>query len=205
MGNLSPPSEWQKMCGFTTSSASKPQDFKQPTVQPGFPFMEFNLEPGEIVNEGEGQAFQTPLPQSEGEEQGQELHAQQPRRSPRLNKVTEGEAAVKDSQASAIGSKVLEVWYHLEAKLETKLPYHVAFETIKEWVDIEGEEHPMLAYTASADPDTMYYHEAMREPDRAEFIKAMQKNEVKSHAENGVWELLPRSSVPEGVKILPAV
>jgi hypothetical protein len=95
--------------------------------------MEFNLEPGEIVNEGEGQAFQTPLPQSEGEEQGQELHAQQPRRSPRLNKVTEGEAAVKDSQASAIGSKVLEVWYHLEAKLEIKLPYHVAFETIKEW------------------------------------------------------------------------
>ena len=44
----------------------------------------------------------------------------------------------------------------------------------------------MLAFAASADPDTMYYHEAMREPDRAEFIKAMQK-EVKSHTENGVW------------------
>ena len=208
MGNLSPPSEWQKICGFTTSSATKPQGSKQSTqdqlVHPGVPFMEFDLEPGEELNEGEGQAFQTPLPQPEGDQQGQEPQAQQPRRSPRLNKVTEDEAAVKDSQASARGSKVLEVWYHLEAKLESKLPYHVAFETIKEWVDIEGVEHPMLAYAASADPDTMYYHEAMREPDRGEFIKAMQK-EVKSHTENGVWELVPRSSVPEGVKILPAV
>jgi hypothetical protein len=71
MGNLSPPSEWQKMCGFTTSSASKPQGFNQSSsdqaVQPDAPFMEFNLEPGEEVNEREGQAFQTPLPHSEGE------------------------------------------------------------------------------------------------------------------------------------------
>jgi hypothetical protein len=44
----------------------------------------------------------------------------------------------------------------------------------------------------------------MREPDRAEFIKAMEK-EVKSHTENEVWELVPRSSVPPGIKILPAV
>jgi hypothetical protein len=62
----------------------------------------------------------------------------------------------------------------------------------------------MLAYAASADPDTMYYHEAMREPDSAEFIKAMKK-EVKSHTENEVWELVPKSSVPPGTKVLPAV
>jgi hypothetical protein len=62
----------------------------------------------------------------------------------------------------------------------------------------------MLAYSASADPDTMYYHEAMREPDSAEFLKAMGK-EVQSHTENQVWELVPRSSVPPGTKILPAL
>jgi hypothetical protein len=83
-------------------------------------------------------------------------------------------------------------------------PHHVAYETIKEWGDIEGEQHPMLAYAASADPDTIYYHMAMREPDCAEFIKAMQK-EVQSHTKNGVWKLVPRSSVPPGIKILPAV
>ncbi len=80
----------------------------------------------------------------------------------------------------------------------------MAYETIKEWGDIEAEQHLMLAYAASADPDTMYYHEAMREPDSAEFIKAMDK-EVQSHTENEAWELVPRSSVPPGTKILPAV
>lgn len=198
LGNLSPPSDWQKMCGFTSSSTikhqvSKQDDQDQP-LQAGEPqpFMEFDLEPGVQVNEGEWQSSQTPLPVSEGE-QGQEPQAL--RRSPRLNKTPD----------KLPGSKVLEVWYDLEAKLEDKIPYHVAYETIKEWVDIDdGEQHPMLAYAASADPDTMYYHEAMREPDRPQFIKAMKK-EVQSHTENGVWELVTRSSVPPGTKILPAV
>jgi hypothetical protein len=62
----------------------------------------------------------------------------------------------------------------------------------------------MLAYAASADPDTMYYHEAMREPDSVEFVKAMGK-EVQSYTENEVWELVPRSTDPQETKILPAV
>ncbi|KAI2512113.1 hypothetical protein MHU86_2200 [Fragilaria crotonensis] len=207
LGNLSPPSEWQRLCGFKASSPSRLQGIKQSAqaqgLQCGVPFMEFDLEPGESVNEGEAQASQTPLPVSEGE-QGEELPVQL-RRSPRLNKI-QGAASTKvsDEPSSKAGSKVFDVWHNFEAKLEDKLPYYVAFEAIKEWMDIEGEQHPMLAFAASADPDTMYYHEAMREPDRAEFIKAMEK-EVKSHTENEVWELVPRSSVPPGTKILPAV
>ncbi|KAI2507330.1 hypothetical protein MHU86_7050 [Fragilaria crotonensis] len=198
LGNLSPPSEWQKLCGFksslpTTKLQTPKQDDQGQSLKQAKesqPFMEFDLEPGVQVNEGGWQASQTPLPDSEGE-QGQE--PQTLRRSPRLNKIPDKT------------SKVLEVWYDLEAKLEDKITYHVAYETIKEWADIDDEEqHPMLAYAASADPDTMYYHEAMREPDRPEFIKAMVK-EVQSHTENGVWELVPRSSIPPGTKVLPAV
>jgi hypothetical protein len=111
---------------------------------------------------------------------------------------------VSEVPSSGPGSKVFDVWYNFEAKLEDKLPNHVAYETIKEWGDIEGEQHPVLAYAASADLDTMYYQKAMREPDCAKFIKAMQKK-VQSHTKNGVWELVPRSSVPPGIKILPAV
>jgi hypothetical protein len=109
--------------------------------------------------------------------------------SPRLNKIPEAASTkVSDEPSSKAGSKVFDVWHNIEAKLEDKLPYCVAFEAIKEWVDMEGEQHPMLAFAASADPDTMYYHEAMREPDRAELIKAMEK-EVKSHTEKeyGSW------------------
>ncbi len=88
LGNLSPPSEWQKLCGFKASSPSSIKQRAQAQgLQQGAPFAEFDLEPGESVNEGEAQASQTPLPVSEGE-QGEELPVQL-RRSTRLNKIPE--------------------------------------------------------------------------------------------------------------------
>ena len=65
-------------------------------------------------------------------------------------------------------------------------------------------EEPIQAYAASADPDTMYLHEALRQPDRHKFIEAMQK-EVKDHIDKGIWEVVPASKVPEGVTIVPMV
>jgi hypothetical protein len=41
-------------------------------------------------------------------------------------------------------------------------------------------EHDLLAYKASTDPDTMYYHQAMRETDRQQFLTAMEK-ECEAH------------------------
>jgi hypothetical protein len=207
LGNLSPSSEWQKMCGFKASSTSRLQGNKQPAqgqdLQHSVPFMEFDLEPGVAVTEGEAQASQTPLQVSEGE-QDQEPQAKL-RRSPRLNEIPEvSTTKVSDAPSSEPGSKVFDVWYNFEAKLEDKLPYCVAYETIKEWGDIEEGQHPMLGYAPSADPDTMYYHEAMREPDSAEVIKAMGKD-VHSHTENEVCGLVPRSLVLPGIKILPSV
>ncbi len=34
-------------------------------------------------------------------------------------------------------------------------------------------EKDLLAYKASSDPDTMYYHQAMKEPDRPKFLQAI--------------------------------
>jgi hypothetical protein len=67
LGDLSPPLDWQMLCGFKASSTSRLPDIKQ-RLQQGVPFMEFDLEPGESVNEGEAQESQTPLPVSEGEQ-----------------------------------------------------------------------------------------------------------------------------------------
>ena len=61
-----------------------------------------------------------------------------------------------------------------------------------------------LAYAASRDPDTMYVDQALKAPDKKEFLKAMQK-EVDAHTEKKHWELVPRSAVPDGTKVLPAV
>ncbi len=83
LGNLSPSSGWQKLCGFKASSPSRLQGIKQPAQAQGMqhdvPFMEFDLEPGKMVNEGEAQASQTPLPVSEGE---QDQEPQGPLRRP---------------------------------------------------------------------------------------------------------------------------
>ena len=56
----------------------------------------------------------------------------------------------------------------------------------------------------SGDPDTMYLDDALKAPDRDEFIKAMQQ-EVIQHEERGHWIMIPRSEVPPGTKVLPAV
>jgi hypothetical protein len=40
---------------------------------------------------------------------------------------------------------------------------------------LDEMQDPIMAFKATSDPDTMYLHEAMREPDKKEFIQAMQK------------------------------
>ena len=85
-------------------------------------------------------------------------------------------------------------------------PGYVPYETLVDDYD-EGdfsEQHPMVAYTASSDPDTMYHHEAMRQPDRKQFIDAMDK-EVLTQEGAGNWTLTLLNKVPRGSTVLPAV
>ena len=68
----------------------------------------------------------------------------------------------------------------------------------------EEEVDPLLAYAASADPDTLYHHEAMREPDADQFRTAMEK-EFNDQWENGNFSLKKRTDIPEDARILPSV
>ena len=77
------------------------------------------------------------------------------------------------------------MWVSMEASLEEERPYHVVFEVLQEPEADKKDSHPMRAFAASADPDTMYYHEAMKAPDKENFVEAMWQ-EVKSHTDNGV-------------------
>jgi hypothetical protein len=61
-----------------------------------------------------------------------------------------------------------------------------------------------IAFAASSSPDVMYVNQALCAPDHDEFLKAMEK-EVRDHEQRGHWELIPKSQVPEGTIILPAV
>jgi Reverse transcriptase (RNA-dependent DNA polymerase) len=70
--------------------------------------------------------------------------------------------------------------------------------------DALNREDPFLAYKAVSDPDTMYFHQAMKEPDREKFKVSMIK-EVEDQFNNGNFTVVPRTEVPDGHTILPAV
>jgi hypothetical protein len=64
--------------------------------------------------------------------------------------------------------------------------------------------HPLLAFGATNDPDTLYYHEAMKAPDWKEFLVSMEE-EVNGQLENKVYTPVLRSSIPKDAIVLPAV
>jgi hypothetical protein len=64
-------------------------------------------------------------------------------------------------------------------------------------------DHP-VAFAASTNPDILYMHQAMKAPDRVQFLQAMQE-EVLSHESNGHWIMIPLNEVPEGVKVLDSI
>ena len=71
-------------------------------------------------------------------------------------------------------------------------------------IDDHSNHMRSLAFKASTDPDTMYMHEAMWEPDKAEFVKAMEK-EVQDQMNNNNFTVKHKDSVPKNGIILPAV
>jgi hypothetical protein len=50
----------------------------------------------------------------------------------------------------------------------------------------------------------MYLHEAMKQPDREQLLKAMDE-EIEVHHKGKHWKLVPRSKIPKDKLILPAV
>ena len=57
---------------------------------------------------------------------------------------------------------------------------------------------------ASADPDVMYSHQAMKEPNREHFKESVQK-EIEAHEHNHHWEITPIEAVPKDTKIFDMV
>ena len=79
--------------------------------------------------------------------------------------------------------------------------------------DYEGHEEYLiqrellqpLAFAANkSDPDTMYMHQVMWQPDKEQFKQAM-LDEINAHTENKHCKIIERREVPEGVKVLPSV
>ena len=61
-----------------------------------------------------------------------------------------------------------------------------------------------VSFLASKTGGTMYYDQAMRQPDAEQFSEAAVK-EVNSHTDCKHWEIISRDQVPHGHDIIPAV
>ena len=70
--------------------------------------------------------------------------------------------------------------------------------------DLDTNQDDILVLKASADSDTMYLHEALKEPDIGKFIKAMKK-EVEDQMNNGNFTIIHKNNIPQYATVLPAV
>ena len=61
---------------------------------------------------------------------------------------------------------------------------------------------PLLAHKATADPDTMYLHEALKQPDQQHFINVMTK-EVNKRIGNGNFIIQKKARPAKGCKSAP--
>ena len=87
---------------------------------------------------------------------------------------------------------------HLEIKGEM-----FCYEALCPEVEYIGNLHPIMAYNASTDLDTMYMHQAMKQHDKDDFVNAMLK-EIKDQ-QGIIWDVVNLKNVPKGSTILPAV
>ena len=76
--------------------------------------------------------------------------------------------------------------------------------TAQQQYELQIQMAEPIVYATSSDLDILYLHEAMRAPDRAQFLRAMER-EIGGHKERKHWVLVPKHQVPKGTKVLDAV
>ena len=69
---------------------------------------------------------------------------------------------------------------------------------------LQNELEDPIAFLDSTAKDILYYHQAMKAPDRNSFQRAMHK-EFDDHTSRQYWELLPIDQASEGKKVMDSV
>ena len=92
----------------------------------------------------------------------------------------------------------------LEAALFTYRTIIARMTHAKELAEDSITDNPMAFAATLANEDMMYLHEAQKQPDWDEFQEAMGM-EINAHQEGGHWEVIPKSQMPKGHKIMRGV
>ena len=102
----------------------------------------------------------------------------------------------ESTQQCEQGIVAWEVLYDQD-EVETKLTQNNQF-------IFQGRLSNPIALAASADPNIMYYHQAMKEPDHEQFRRSVLK-EIQDHKTNQHWEVIPKQDMPPNTKLLDMV
>jgi hypothetical protein len=189
---------WREKCGFTREMAIKHQPAIKQNGRTDDPenVIRNNFVP-EIANAvlNDGQTAQQDVIQNEGAndneiapvaQQQPNLPINQPaRRSQRNWRPTQ--RYLESLQQETVALPVA-----LQAAV-----YDSEYKTITDDID-------PISLLAKTDKDTMYFDQAMKQHDAPQFIQAA-IDEVATHQDNGHWEVVPISDVPENITVLDAV
>jgi hypothetical protein len=67
---------------------------------------------------------------------------------------------------------------------------------------MDETKDPIMACKAASDPDTVHMHQAMQEPDKKQFVKAMRK-EARDQLEKGNFTVMHKLKLPKGAAAWP--
>lgn len=182
LGGQSPPSHWQARCHFREATSS--------------------------TTPAQGNATQHPEQTTSVPEGAANLHRNIPTApvaiapAAELQRDQASDANLRRSSRSSVPpQRLIEV---LTTELEAHNSEALSDIASDSSYDSDLEVIAFLTGKKRSDPDTLYLHEALRQPDRKQFIKAMQK-EVQDMKDSGHWHVVQASTVPEGATILPGV
>ena len=169
-GEAQPISQWQYKAGFTKSRPRMREN--QPRVEFGSTTTSSQREIDVTIPEDRDQTNDANPPMEERETMPEHEGARRSQRTPRRTQRYQDYLTSLQEPEDAIGEVAI---------------------TAKPTVTVNTAQ-------ANSNPDVMYWHEAMKQEDRAEFIKAAQK-EVQDHSDNGLWEVVKRKDIPKGALI----
>ena len=204
-----PASSWQQKCGFVTEGTSKsektllPKEHSPTQATPANQrFPSEGVQDEALPNEASLQREQQDAPAPADASSTRELQGSLPTEETTMD---EQQSPRRSTRQRKTVQRLIEA---MQAELQDQpLPGELfSFSAVfpEEHANCLLDADPLLAFAASNDPDVMYLHEAMRQPDRKQFLEAMQR-EVEGQTKNGNWSIIPRIAVPKGSTILPAV
>ena len=95
--------------------------------------------------------------------------------------------------------------YMAASATDSSLNYLADDDAFHDWhLDLQERMTDPVAFHAEMMGDIMYLHQALRQTDASEFVKAVVK-EVNGHVENHNWELVRRDQVPADIEVIPSV